>query len=463
MRSIPRLVIAGGGSGVGKTTIVALLALAFRARGLRVQCFKCGPDYLDPTWHKRASGREPQNLDSWMMGRDAVLQTFAFATADADIALIEGVMGLFDGAEASSDVGSTAEISRILQAPVVCALDAKGVARTILPLYLGLKHFDPAVNTVGLLANRVGSKGHLDLLKKACGDELLGGLPKDPRLAIPERHLGLHAALADAFEDERIQLWTSLAQEWLDLDKLWERACAAPSLELASSSRVEDVARRCRIAVAYDEAFHFYYSHNLQLLQKAGAEIVYFSPLKDQALPADVQAVIIGGGYPELHARDLSEQQGMRESLQNFAAGGGTIFAECGGLMYLCRALQTRDGVEYPMLNLLPAKAVMQDKIQALGYTEVEQDCDTILGPAGLRFRAHQFRYSYLELDEKIPTVWRLRGKRQKTVIEEGYAKGRILASYAHGHWASNPSLAQNFVEGLLKKNGVGREVDTVH
>lgn len=449
MHSIPRLVIAGGGSGVGKTTLVALLALAFRARGLRVQCFKCGPDYLDPTWHKRASGREPQNLDSWMMGREAVLQTFVDATVDVDIALIEGVMGLYDGAEPTRDVGSTAEISRILKAPVVCALDAKGVARTILPLYLGLKQFDPEVNTVGLLANRVGSKGHLDLLKKACGDELLGGLPKDPALAIPERHLGLHAALSDVFDEERIRVWTDLAREWLDLDRLWDLAAAAPALDVKPTRVSLPEKTRCRIAVAYDEAFHFYYSHNLQLLQKAGAELVYFSPLKDPELPPHIQAVIIGGGYPELHAAQLAGQDSMRNSLRQFVEKGGTLFAECGGLMYLCRSIQTLDGYDHPMLGLLPARAIMQPKLQALGYTEVEQDAATILGPAGLRFRAHQFRYSLLEEDEKIPTLWRLRGKRQGTVIQEGYARGRILASYAHGHWASNPSIAEHFVANV--------------
>jgi cobyrinic acid a,c-diamide synthase len=451
MHVIPRLVIAGAGSGVGKTTLVALLALAFRARGLRVQCFKCGPDYLDPTWHKRASGREPQNLDSWMMGQEAVLQTFVDATKDADIALIEGVMGLFDGAEPTRDTGSTAEISRILQAPVICALDAKAVARTLLPLYLGLKNFDPAVRVQGLLANRVGSRGHLDLLKKACGDELLGGLPKDPALAIPERHLGLHAALADVFDDERVKLWTSLGQEWLDLERLWELAQAAPALPGEPMALSIPKEKRCRIAVAYDEAFHFYYSHNLQLLQKSGAELIYFSLLHDKELPQQVQAVMIGGGYPELHARELAEQKSMNDSLRKFAAEGGTIFAECGGLMYLCRSIQTLDGAEYPMLNLLPAKAVMQDKLQALGYTEVEQENATFLGPAGLRFRAHQFRYSFLQEDAKIPTAWRLRGKRSGAVTAEGYVKGRVLASYAHGHWASNPSIAENFVRSLCE------------
>lgn len=451
MQRIPRLVIAGSNSGVGKTTLVALLALAFRARGLKVQCFKCGPDYLDPTWHKRASGREPQNLDSWMMGRDAVLQTFLDATRDADIALIEGVMGLFDGAEATSDVGSTAEISRILEAPVICALDAKGVARTILPLYQGLKNFDPAVNVAGLLANRVGSRGHLDLLRKAVGSDLIGGLPKDPGLSIPERHLGLHAALADVFDEARVELWTGLARDWLDLDRLWELAQSAPDLIDRESESLDVVPKRCRIAIAYDEAFHFYYSHNLQLLEKAGAELVYFSPLKDQQLPADIQAVIIGGGYPELHAEVLEQQIAMRDALHNFVGDGGTIFAECGGLMYLCRSLETLDGRVHSMLGLLPARVKMQDKLQALGYTEVEQDEATILGPAGLRFRAHQFRYSCLEADDAMTTVWRLRGKRARTVTEEGYASGRILASYAHGHWASNPAIARNFVEGLIR------------
>jgi cobyrinic acid a,c-diamide synthase len=303
---------------------------------------------------------------------------------------------------------------------------------------------------VGLLANRVGSKGHLDLLKKACGDELLGGLPKDPALAIPERHLGLHAALADVFDDERIRVWTSFAQEWLELDKLWELARAAPALDIQPTLASAPRATRCRIAIAYDEAFHFYYSHNLQLLQKAGAELLYFSPLHDAGLPTDIQAVIIGGGYPELHAKQLAEQTRMRDSLRQFAADGGTIFAECGGLMYLCRGLQTLEGEDYPMLGLLPARAVMQPKLQALGYAEVEQDTATILGPAGLRFRAHQFRYSLLEEEENIPKVWRLRGKRQGAVVQEGYAQGRILASYAHGHWASNPSIAENFVNALM-------------
>jgi len=449
MKSIPRLVIAGAGSGVGKTTLITALTLAFRARGLRVQCFKCGPDYLDPTWHKRASGREPQNLDSWMMGRDAVLQTFLENTQDADLALIEGVMGLFDGAEATSDVGSTAEISRILQAPVICAMDAKGVARTLLPLYQGLKHFDSTVLIRGLLANKVGSKGHLELLAKACGEELLGGLPKHSDLTIPERHLGLHAALSDEWSEQRSQNWANFAQEWIDIDRLWSIAASAPALDEFVPVTLPKASPVCKIAVAYDEAFHFYYSHNLQLLQKAGAELLYFSPLKDPALPEGIQAVILGGGYPELHAATLSQQESMRQSIQNFVAKGGTIFAECGGLMYLCRSIRTLDGQDYPMLGLLPAHAIMQDKLQALGYTEVEQDQDTFLGPAGLRFRAHQFRYSLLNLDESIPTVWRLRGKRQKTVIQEGYAQGRVLASYAHGHWASNPMIAKNFVESI--------------
>lgn len=448
----PRLVIAGAGSSAGKTTIVTMLAMALRARGLKVQCFKCGPDYLDPTWHKKASGRESQNLDSWMMGRDAVLDTFIQASADADIALIEGVMGLFDGADATNNGGSTAEIARILDAPVICVLDAKGVARTLLPLYLGLKAFDPELKVQGLLANRVGSRGHLDLLAKACGDEMLGGLPKAPELVIAERHLGLYAALDEQWDEQRTAAWLALAEQWLSIDRLLALAHSAP--ELSGSSQEKPLAKppvRCRIAVAFDEAFHFYYNHNFTLLEQAGAELVFFSPLHDPELPHDIDALIIGGGYPELHAEALAAAVSMRSSVQDFVLRGGTVFAECGGLMYLCRSLRTLDGCEYPMLGFLPAQAVMQDKIQALGYTEVEQEQETFLGPAGMRFRAHQFRYSNLVFESSVPTVWRLRSKRQKSVIQEGYAQGRILASYAHGHWASHPGIAQNFVNNIIK------------
>ncbi len=449
---IPRLVIAGSGSGVGKTTMMAVLTLALRSRGLVVQCFKCGPDYLDPTWHKKASGREPQNLDSWMMGRDAVLQTFLEASQDADIALIEGVMGLFDGADAKSNSGSTAEIAKILKAPVICALDAKAVARTLLALYQGLKNFDEDLQVKGLLANRVGSRGHLDLLKEACGDELLGGLPRGDELRIPERHLGLHAAHQDEWPPDRSEAWAAIGDEWLEIDRLLQIAGEAPTLALEdSASSMQKATRPCRIAVAFDEAFHFYYNYNFQLLQRAGAELVQFSPLIDTQLPQNIDGIMLGGGYPELYAAQLAEQTQMRQSIRNFVDQGRSIFAECGGLMYLCRSIRTLDGRDYPMLDLLPAQAMMQDKIQALGYTEVEQTEETMLGPAGLRLRAHQFRYSRLEGELPMKTVWRLRSKRQNKVSIEGYAQGRILASYAHSHWASNPAVAQNFVDFLLK------------
>ncbi|MCX6130596.1 MAG: cobyrinate a,c-diamide synthase [Proteobacteria bacterium] len=450
-KSIPRLVIAGAGSGVGKTTLLAALARAFRARGLRVQCFKCGPDYLDPTWHRMASGRDVQNLDTWMMGRDAVQMSFQQATRDADLALIEGVMGLFDGADPRSNMGSSAEIAELLKAPVICVLDAKGVARTLLPLYLGLKNFSSELNVKGLIANRVGSRGHLDLLQKACGDDLLGGLPVRKDLGIPERHLGLHAAFSDPLQIEKLDQWAELAKDWLDLDRLWALAQEAGEQALSFNAKApKKLKAPCRLAIARDEAFHFYYDYNLQLLEEAGAELLPFSPLRDDALPDAVQGIIFGGGYPELYAAELSSNTPMLSSIRNYAAKGGLILAECGGLMYLCRSIKSLAGEDYPMLGLLPAQAIMQDKLQALGYTEVEQDVSTILGPAGLRFRGHQFRYSSLVEETPLQCVWRIRSKRMNTVQNEGYAKARILASYVHAHWASHPAIAENLIESAL-------------
>ena len=369
-----------------------------RARGLKVAPFKCGPDYLDPTYHERAAGVRSHNLDGWMMNRDAVAATFARAAAGADIAVIEGMMGLFDSATPTGDEGSTAQIAKWLDAPVVLVTDASGVARTIAAVAAGFARFDPAVRVAGMICNRVGSRGHLDLLRAAQPEvPIVGGFPTSANLAFPERHLGLLMADESNVPQRLIDGWSRLAAEWLDLDAILQLARSAPAIEIATNPNIDVAAKpRCRIGVAYDDAFHFYYEDNLNRLRSLGAEIVNFSPIRDRKLP-EVDGLYFGGGYPEAFAHELSANETMLAAIRNFAARDGVIYAECGGLMYLTDGIRTLDGALWPMAAIIPGVAVMSDRLQALGYVEVETRADSIIGPAHAQFRGHQFRYSTLE------------------------------------------------------------------
>ncbi|MCE9574305.1 MAG: cobyrinate a,c-diamide synthase [Deltaproteobacteria bacterium] len=446
---IPRLVIAGTASGVGKTTITVGLARALRARGLRVALFKCGPDYLDPTYHARAIAGPCHNLDGWMMGQDAVRATFAHAARGADIALLEGVMGLYDGASPVGDAGSTAEIAKWLGVPVVLVCDASGMARSIAALARGFASFDPDLQLAGVIGNRVGSRGHLEILRTATGGSppVLGGLPKEPALGFPDRHLGLRTAERDAVPEALFAAWGERVAAWIDVDAMVAIARAAPPLPEIEVPSAITAPRRCRIGLAHDEAFHFYYADNLRRLEALGAELVRFSPIHDRALPA-VDGLYLGGGYPEVHAAALAANGSMRAAISAFAGAGRPIYAECGGLMYLARAIVTLDGARHPMVGLVDAEAVMNERLQALGYVEVETQARSVLGPPGLRFRGHQFRYSELrDLSGAIDRAYSVRRRRSGEVVREGYQVGSVLGSYVHAHWASNPLVAQGFVE----------------
>ena len=446
---IPRLVIAGTSSNVGKTTFMVGLVRALRARGLRVAVFKCGPDYLDPTYHVRAADAPCHNLDGWMMGRDAVLSTFTRASQGADIALLEGVMGLFDGASPTSEEGSTAEIAKWLQAPVLLVCDAGGMARSIAALARGFSTFDTGLHISGLICNRIGSRGHLDLLRTATGGmpPVMGGLPKEATLAFADRHLGLHSADRATIPEDVFVAWGDRVSEWCDVDAMVALARAAPALpEAPTLERIVGEGTRCRIGLAFDEAFHFYYDDNLRRLESLGAELVRFSPIRDAHLP-DVDGLYFGGGYPEVYAKDLSRNISMRHAVEGFAEANGPIYGECGGLMYLSGGIRTVDGVLHVMVGLIPGEAEMRDRLQALGYVEVETQEATLLGPSGLRFRGHQFRYSDFRLPAEAECVYSVHRRRGGEVFQEGYRRGNTLVSYVHAHWASNPLLAQGFVQ----------------
>lgn len=448
---ISRLVIAGTSSHVGKTTVTVGLIRALRARGLRVVVFKCGPDYLDPTYHARAADDTCHNLDGWMMGREAVIETFLRVSRDADIAVIEGVMGLFDGASPTDDEGSTAEIAKWLNAPVLLVCDASGMARSIVPLSRGFESYDKDLRLAGIICNRIGSRGHLELLRTAMAGSLpvFGGLPQEDALVFPERHLGLMTAAENAVPERILSAWGERVAAWCDLDAIMALSQDAPLC--ASVERPAAVDSCSRIGLAFDEAFHFYYEDNLRRLECLGAQLVRFSPIHDEGLP-EVDGLYFGGGYPEVHAAALSGNASMRKAVAAFASAGKPIYGECGGLMYLSSGIRTLDGKRHEMVGLIPGEAVMRDRLQALGYVEVETQGTTLLGPPGLRFRGHQFRYSDFLVQADVDCLYAIRRRRGGEVLREGYRVGNTLASYVHVHWASNPLVAKGFVHACLAR-----------
>ncbi|MGV3719429.1 MAG: cobyrinate a,c-diamide synthase [Actinomycetota bacterium] len=444
---MPRIVIAGAASGAGKTTITVGLLAAFARRGLRVAPFKVGPDYIDPGWHTAACGRPSAPLDSWILRDDGVRASFARGAADADLAIIEGMMGLHDGAAADSDQGSTAEVAKLLQSPVILVLNAEALARSAGAMALGYRAFDPEVWLAGVVANRVAGESHGELLRpglaRGAGLPYLGWLPVSATAAIPERHLGLNTA--DGRDPGLISHLANLVESHLDLDQILEIARAAPELPAVATPVIGSVPPSVRIGLALDGAFCFYYPDNLGLLEAAGAELVPFSPIRDRGLPGRLDGVYLGGGYPELHAEALASNGEMRKEIRDWSQSGRPLFAECGGFMYLCDALTTIAGVTHPMAGVISARTVMEPRLQAIGYRDAVALHDSLLVPAGASVRGHEFRYSRLEgaiADERA--AFRVG---DRTV---GYAHGGVLASYVHLHFGSNPAAAEHLVKQCL-------------
>lgn len=434
-----RLVIAAPSSGSGKTTVAALLCLALRARGLRVQPFKLGPDYLDPTHLTRAAGREARNLDSFLLSPARTRELYARAAAAADISVIEGVMGLYDGRDPGSDEHSTAALARLLETSVVLVIDAGGMARTVAAVAAGLRDFGAGVRVAGVIVNRVASAGHAALCETALaqvGLPLLGFVTRDDALHLPERHLGLLSAEQASWDEGAARH----AARHLRLDDLI-RAAHAPALPVAPAPA--PVPGGPRIAYALDEAFHFYYPDALDELRLAGAQLVPFSPLRDEALPAGVGGLLLGGGYPEVHAAALAANAGLRADVRRLAHSGRPVVGECGGLMYLARSLEDLDGHEHEMCGVIPYRTRMLPHL-TLGYREAEALRDTPLSAAGAVHRGHEFHHSALTHPPTQP-AYRWTGQDGAEVLE-GYADRQVLASYLHLHYAATPELARRFV-----------------
>ncbi len=451
MNGYPRLVIAGTSSGVGKTTATLAILTALRERGRRVQPFKVGPDFIDPSHHRAATGRPSRNLDGWMLGADLNHSIFVRAAADADLSIIEGMMGLFDGSSPVNDIGSTAELAKQLSAPVLLVVDGSAMARSAAAMVTGYAHFDAALRIAGVLFNRVGSEAHYQLLKAAVEQETavipVGYLRPDVSMAIPDRHLGLVTAM----EQEDSQLYDRLgkaALETVDLDRIEALAHSCGSLPDAVSQPVKkNHGRTVRVGVGEDRAFCFYYPDNLEVLEAAGAEVVKFSPLHDQVLP-DVEMLYLGGGYPELHGAALAKNAAMLAAVKRFAERGGVIYAECGGLMYLAESIRDFQGRSHEMVGIFPAETVMRKQSLTLGYRTVECSRRCILGEVGVMARGHEFHYSTLiARDPLLQYACALSDAGGGSRGQDGLTKNNVLALYTHLHFAGQPQVGTALVD----------------
>ena len=500
--NLPRIVIAGTQSGSGKTTLVTGLLAALRARGLSVQSYKVGPDYIDPGFHQLASGRPAHNLDTWLVPAAKLPALFLKEAGDADIAVIEGVMGLYDGGR--QGVSSTAEIAKLLHAPVLLTIDCKSMGASAAAIALGFKSYDPGVQIAGVLLNRLGSATHEAMIRtamEAINMPVLGAIHRDDALHLPERHLGLTPTTeVEAAETVRkmgeavggqvdVEGIVALAGKAGPLSHPREErrmalsdvqgtpttASRSPSLEEGGIGNGEPPSQRgespkgggsplhgmanseallprvrdsvpLRLAVAQDAAFSFYYESSLAVLERLGAMLVPFSPLKDAALPAFISGLLIGGGFPEMFASDLAANASMRQSIRSAADAGLPIYAECGGYMYLLEDLVDFDGKAHPMCGVFPGRAAMTKKLQMVGYVTAKMQRDTILGPAGTELRGHEFHFSQ-ELEREEPVrPYTFTKLRNGATYGAGQQRENVLGSYLHIHFAGCPGAAKHFV-----------------
>jgi cobyrinic acid a,c-diamide synthase len=439
-----RVVIAGTSSGAGKTSVACGVIGALRRRRLRVQGFKVGPDYIDSSYHAIASGRPGRNLDAFLSGPDLIAPLARHGAAGADLAVVEGVMGLFDGASGRGELASTGHVAKLLRAPVVLVIDAASMARSVAAIVHGYRTFDPDVNVAGVIFNKVGSDHHELLLREATeplGVVVLGALRRDDRVRAPERHLGLVPALErEQRARAALELLADAAERHVDLEGLAALARAAPPLDgepwSPEPERIAGV--RARIALAHGPAFCFHYEENLELLEASGGELARFDPLADEALPPASDALVLSGGFPEVFARELEANAALRNEVAAFAASGRPVLAECGGLLFLCRSLDGRT-----MAGVLPAEARMTDRLR-LGYREAIAAAGTPWIDAGERVRGHEFHYSAVEPAHGERSAWMLAARGQSRT--EGFVAGAVQASYLHVHWAATPAMARRLV-----------------
>ena len=441
MVTIPRVVIAAPASGHGKTSVATGLLGALRQAGLTVSPHKVGPDYIDPGYHALAAGRPGRNLDPWLTGEDRIAPMFlhgATTPVPAGVAVIEGVMGLFDGKAGAGGFASTAHVARLLAAPVVLVVDASGTGRSAAALLHGFATFDPVTRLGGVIFNKVGTDRHEALLREAAGSAgvpVLGVIRRQEQLTVPSRHLGLVPALelGDAARDAVAALTEVIAAS-VDLPGILRLARSAAPLSGHYSEQQDVLLPAPRIAVAAGKAFTFGYAEHPEMLTAAGAEVVTVDPLRDERLPGDVDGLIIGGGFPEEHAAQLSANDRLRAEVAALAHAGAPVLAECAGLLYLARSL---DG--HPMCGVLDVEATMTGRL-TLGYRDAVAATDSALGPAGTRAHGHEFHRTRVTVPDAASRAWHWRT--DAGPVTEGFVEGGVHASYLHTHWAGIPGAA---------------------
>lgn len=455
MMTIPRIILAGDRSSSGKTTISVGIMSLLHERGLNVQPYKVGLDYIDPSYHTLVTQRQGENLDGFLMPDQVIVEAFEHSAEGADVAVIEGVRGLYEGLESLSDIGSTAQIAKILKAPVILVVDAQSITRSTAAIVKGYRDFDRGVNIKGVILNKVGSERHADKAKMAIekytGIEVLGAIPRNKGMNLTMRHLGLIPVREGASRvtdfDARIEKIKAIIKESVNVDRVLEIAKAAPKMKPGKPAIFKkENSAGVRIGVALDEAFNFYYKDMFDLLTLKGAEVVYFSPLHDSEMP-EVDGLIIGGGYPEFFCKELSENHSMRKSVSEASARGMPIYGECGGLMYLTRALEDETGKRHDMVGVMDSIASMKH-IRTIGYVIGQFEKDTPIGPKGTFFKGHEFHYSILtDVASDARFAYRMdRGTGIKDGLD-GMLVNNTLGSYTHLHAASSVPFVKNFVE----------------
>ncbi|MEU5084112.1 MULTISPECIES: cobyrinate a,c-diamide synthase [Streptomyces] len=441
--SVPRLVVAAPSSGSGKTTVATGLMAAFAARGLAVSPHKVGPDYIDPGYHALATGRTGRNLDAYLCGPELVAPLFLHGARGCDLAVVEGVMGLYDGAAGQGELASTAHVAKLLRAPVVLVVDASSQSRSVAALVHGFASWDPEVRLGGVILNKVGSDRHEELLREALdssGVPVLGVLRRVPQVDTPSRHLGL-VPVAERRADavDAVAAMAAQVERGCDLEALSRLAgSAGPLPDVPWEAPVGAAGRRAVVAVAGGPAFTFSYAEHTELLTAAGAEVVVFDPLRDERLPEGTAGLVIGGGFPEVYAAELSANEPLRRAVAELALSGAPVAAECAGLLYLCRELDGR-----PMCGVLDATARMSERL-TLGYRDAVAVGDSALAAAGTRMRGHEFHRTVVEPGAGAAPAWGVTAPVRRV---EGFVQQGVHASYLHTHWAARPGVARRFVE----------------